>query len=111
MLSKLNLQRLARSHIQLCPINDFSTLAETSEVKFVDLFDEEFVSNCSKFASINDLFDASGLTVESVEDFAGIPNDVWEAFIVSNTTFDSCLGMRQAALKFYTKKKLFSGIK
>ncbi|QBZ83125.1 hypothetical protein GHNINEIG_01166 [Hydrogenovibrio crunogenus] len=76
-------------------------LSEKTEIKLTELMNPSFVASCSKFDSIEDLFDASGFSIESPEDFAEIPDDEWEEFIVGNTSFSSWNEMQQ-----YTKQQL-----
>ncbi len=76
------------------------------EVKFTDMYNPAFVSGCSKFESIEELFDASGFKVESKEDFEAIPDEEWEVFISQNTSFDSWLEMQKSAGAAYVKKQL-----
>lgn len=82
----------------------------TNEVKLTDLMPPEFISNCSQFENIEQLFDSSGFKVESKEDFAAIPDNEWEEFIVSNTSFNSWEEMQKQAMTEYAKKQLFKGI-
>lgn len=90
---------------------NLSELGTTSQVRLTDLLDAQFISSCSKYSSLEELFNGSGFKLESKEDFAAIPDDQWEAFIVSSTSFGSWQEMQYAALEAYTKKKLFSGLK
>tara|TARA_B100001059_G_C17787769_1_gene558202 strand:- start:349 stop:663 length:315 start_codon:yes stop_codon:yes gene_type:complete len=90
---------------------NLSELSGASEVKLVDLMDAEFVSGCSQYSSLEELFEASGFKIESKEDFSAIPDDEWEQFITSSTTFDSWLEMQKSAVASYAKKKLLGGLK
>lgn len=85
-------------------------LSEKTEIKLDELMNPVFVSGCSKFANIEDLFDASGFTVESPEDFAAIPDEEWEKFIVGHTSFSSWEEMQQQAMQHYTKQQLHIGL-
>ena len=76
------------------------------EVKFTDMYSPEFISSCSGFQSIDELFDASGFRVESKEDLEAIPDAEWEVFITQKTSFGSWLEMQKAAVAAYTKKQL-----
>jgi hypothetical protein len=82
----------------------------TSEVKFTDVMTPEFISNCSQFENLEQLFDSSGFKVESKKDFAAIPDNEWEEFIVNNTSFDSWEEMQKHAMTAYAKRQLFKGI-
>ena len=39
------------------------------------------------FATIEEMFEASGFTMETPEDFVAIPDAEWDAFIASRTRF------------------------
>lgn len=85
-------------------------LSKKTEIKLTELMSPSFVSGCSKFATIEDLFDASGFVVESPADFAAIPDEAWEEFIVENTSFNSWNEMQQKAMEYYTKQQLHKGL-
>lgn len=97
-----NLEKLRRN---------LSALSQTTEIKLTDLMDSQFISGCSKYANVEELFESSGFKIESEEYFLAIPDDEWEEFIVKNTTFSSWDDMQQAAASAYTKKKIMSGLK
>tara|TARA_R110001583_G_scaffold15059_2_gene62432 strand:+ start:2168 stop:2476 length:309 start_codon:yes stop_codon:yes gene_type:complete len=84
-------------------------LSKNTEIKLTELMSPGFVSGCSKFGTIEDLFDASGFTVESLADFAAIPDEEWEEFIVENTSFSSWNEMQHKAVEHYTKQQLNKG--
>lgn len=84
-------------------------LGKKTEIKMTELMRPSFVSACSKFECIEDLFDASGFTVESPADFAAIPDEEWEEFIVGNTSFSSWSEMQHKAMEHYTKQQLHKG--
>ena len=67
-------------------------------------------SNCSNFNDIEHLFEASGFTVESKEDFEAIPDDKWNEFIVKNTSFNSWEDMQKEAMNLYVKEQLLKGL-
>ena len=71
----------------------------------------EFLTECSGFSDLNQLFNASGFKIESPEDFKAIPDNEWEEFIVSNTRFESWQAMQEAALDKYMKSKILKGLK
>jgi len=75
-------------------------------VPLTELMSPAFVASCSKFGSLQELFDSSGFKVESPEDFAAIPDQEWDSYIQANTTYSSWLEMQQAAVGDWTKRKL-----
>lgn len=81
-------------------------LANTTEESFGEIYPPEFISSHSSFADIDSLFKASGFKAETMEDLEAIPDEEWDAFISSNTDFDSWSEMREAAMGEYVKKKL-----
>jgi hypothetical protein len=52
------------------------------------------------------MFERSGFKVESQEDFAAIPDEPWDDFIRSNTSFFNWREMLQAAGAAWAKSKL-----
>lgn len=97
-----NLEKLSKN---------LSELSGSSGVKLVDLMSSNFISSCSRYSSLEELFDSSGFKIESKEDFAAIPDEDWDAFIQGNTTHENWLEMQKAALLSYTKAHLFKGLK
>jgi hypothetical protein len=76
------------------------------QIPLSDLLNPTFIASCSKFSSVEELFDASGFKIESPEDFKTIPDDEWDSFIQSNTTHENWLEMQKSAVAQWTKKKL-----
>ena len=90
---------------------NLAEMSGTSQVKLVDLMSPQFISGCSKFSSLEELFIASSFQVETMEDFAAIPDDKWDAFIKENTTHENWLEMQKAAHIHYTRQALTKGLK
>lgn len=90
--------------------NNLKELGNKTEIKMTELMSPSFISDCSEFDSIESLFEASGFTVESPADFAAIPDEEWEEFIVINTSFNSWNEMRQKAMLKYAKQHLNKGL-
>jgi hypothetical protein len=61
----------------------------TNEVPMSEILTPEFLSSCSRFTSLEEMFAASGFKVDSPEDFKAIPDDEWDDFIRQQTRFDS----------------------
>ena len=78
----------------------------TNQVPLKDLLTASFIKRHSTFSDIDELFKASGFTVESQDDFAAIPDAEWDKFIEASTSFSSWDGMLGEALKEWTKKQL-----
>jgi hypothetical protein len=71
-----------------------------------DLLAPKFLHKCSRFKSADELFDASGFTVESNEDFAAIPDAEWDAFICKSTSYANWQDMLGAAATEWTSREL-----
>lgn len=56
-------------------------IGETREVPLSDFLTPEFLSACSKFTSLDEMFAASGFKIESPEDFKAIPSPPNSAFL------------------------------
>lgn len=80
-----------------------------SQIKLKDFMTPKFISNCSKFNDLEHLFNESGFTIESKEDYEAIPDDKWNEFIVKNTPFNSWAEMQKEAMNIYVKEQLFKG--
>src|SRR5258706_14437758 len=57
------------------------------EVPFSELFPSGFMAKYTNFTSFDDLLAKCGFKVETVEDFANIPDAPWNTFIASTTRF------------------------
>ncbi|WP_157822205.1 hypothetical protein [Shewanella sp. Actino-trap-3] len=53
-----------------------------------ELMPPNFISGCSDFSGLDELFSASDFKVEYAGDFKAIPDNEWKAFIINNTTFE-----------------------
>lgn len=91
-------------------IENASKLDGEHEVSMEELFGEGFMSSCSKFSSFEEFLDASGYEVQSNEDFEKIPDDEWDDFVSSNTSYQSWKEMQEAAVAKYAEKQLFKGL-
>lgn len=66
-------------------------------VPMSELLSPSFLASCTLFNSADELFEKSGYKVESQEDFDAIPDEPWDEFIRSNTSFGSWKEMLDAA--------------
>lgn len=76
------------------------------DVPITELLTSTFLSSCSRFKSVSELFNASGFRLESPADFAAIPDDKWDDFIQTNTTYGSWRQMLSAASAQWAKREL-----
>lgn len=83
-----------------------SALDGQHNVPMNELLTPEFVSKHTKFASADEMFDASGFKVETQEDFAAIPDDKLDEFIRSISSFGNWSDMLREAGKVWAAKKL-----
>ena len=81
-------------------------MPKSESVSFGELFNPAFMRRYTQFESIEAMFDASGYTVESPEDFAAIPDAEWDAFIAANTQFPDWLEMQKTAAAERMKRQL-----
>ena len=75
-------------------------------VPLKDMLTPSFLGECSTFESFDHMLAKSGFKVESQSDFAAIPDDDWDQFIRSNTTYLSWREMLQAASAKWAVTKL-----
>lgn len=85
-------------------------IGSTTQLTFGEMFNPEFLSKCSSFTSVEDLFEKSGFHVKSAEDFKAIPNDEWESFIAKNTSYESWSDMQRDAASEAISKRLKKGL-
>lgn len=86
-------------------------IEQTNQLRFDELFNTDFLSQCSSFTSLEDMFEKSGFKVENADDFKAIPDDEWEHFIVTNTHYASWKEMQTDAAKKLLNKRLLKGLK
>ena len=65
------------------------SLAGKQNVPIPELLTPGFLRTCSRFQSVEQMFEASGFKIDSTEDFAAIPDTEWDEFIRVNTSFAS----------------------
>jgi hypothetical protein len=78
----------------------------THNVPLNDLATPEFMRHYTDFSSINEMMEASGFQVRSIDDFKQIPDDEWDAFIARRTRFSTWKEFLQKAGVGYIKDKL-----
>ena len=78
----------------------------THEVKLNELFPSGFMLKHSKFSSFDALLNASGFTVNTKEDFEAIPDNEFDEYIRSVTTFCNWQSMLCAGTEAYVAKKM-----
>lgn len=73
------------------------SLSEVSKVPLTEMLTPSFVSSCSRFKDAQELFDSSGFKIDSAEDFKAIPDEKWDEYIRSNTSFPDWKSMLKKA--------------
>lgn len=71
-----------------------------------ELLTPSFLSKHTPYSSLDEMFDASGFKIETEEDFAAIPDNKWDEFIRSVSSFPDWQSMLQEAVKDWTAKQL-----
>ncbi|WP_419737272.1 hypothetical protein [Pseudomonas sp. COR18] len=82
----------------------------TTQVPFLEIMSPEFISSVSRFDSFESFAKGAGYTVVTVEDLKAIPDEPWDEFIRSETSFDNWTDMQKAGGAEYMRLKLFAGI-
>src|SRR5258708_4436522 len=67
-------------------------------VPFSELFPDAFMQRYSRFGTLQAMFDASPVKVESQTDLEAIQDDEWDRYVSSNTAFLSWGLMLEAAV-------------
>ncbi|MBX3628113.1 MAG: hypothetical protein KF892_24095 [Rhizobacter sp.] len=75
-------------------------------VSMTDLLTPDFVAKHTRFANADEMFGASGFKIESQEDFAAIPDEKWDEFIRSASSFSSWQEMLGKAGELWAIKQL-----
>lgn len=78
----------------------------THTIPLSELLTPSFLAKHTRFLSSNAFFEASGFQVESPEDFATIPDDKWDDFIRSISSFENWEAMLAAAGEEWAVKQL-----
>jgi hypothetical protein len=71
-----------------------------------ELLSPSFVSKHTRFSSAEELFEAGGFKVETEEDLAAIPDDLWDLYIQSVSEFKNWQAMLDEAIKEWAMKGL-----
>ena len=72
-------------------------LDDEHTVPLTELCPPAFMARHTEFSTLEELFEASGFTVETSEDFEAIPDEEWDAFIASVTEFPDWRTMQEKA--------------
>ena len=78
----------------------------THSVSFEDLFTTPFMKKYTQFQSIEEFFSSSSFNVTSQEDFEVIPEEDMDAYVASNTNFETWENMLSKAAEEYAARKL-----
>ncbi|HHY08376.1 MAG TPA: hypothetical protein GX530_07645 [Corynebacteriales bacterium] len=78
----------------------------TQSVPIVELLSPSFVSKHTRFTNVEEMFKASGFSIETQEDFDAIPADERDEFIRSVSPFANWQAMMKEAIKLWTAEKL-----
>lgn len=90
-------------------LNDIQKKAEAinkQSVPISEVLTPAFLQRCTPFASADEMYEASGFKIESAEDFAAVPDDEWDAFIRSVSSFADWQAMLAEAAKEWATKKI-----
>jgi len=75
-------------------------------VSFDELFGDEFMLRNTDFPSIDAMLEASDFKVDNTEDFAAIPDDLWDVFIRKRTRFTSWDEMTNSAVEEWATRQM-----
>jgi hypothetical protein len=81
-------------------------LGDTKLASLTDILTPAFISQHTRFAGVDELFEAGGFNVNSQSDFEAIPEEKLSAFIRSESSFGSWQEMLNAAGAVWAKRKL-----
>ena len=75
-------------------------------ISLTELCPPAFMAEHTDFATIEEMFEASGFTVETPEDFAAIPDAEWDVFIASRTRFADWRTMQEKAVADWFSRRI-----
>lgn len=75
---------------------------------FKEIFNDDFMKEHTKFSSISDFLESSGLDFSSQEAFRNVDITKLDAYIAENSDFSSWEEMKSAAGTFLVKRNLRS---
>ncbi len=81
-------------------------LLETRNVQVDELFTTDFMQEYTEYPDLQSMFESSEFPVHSIEDFGTVPDDQWDAFIVSNSDFSDWAEMLQTAVEEWVERQL-----
>lgn len=90
-------------------LNDLQRKAEAINKQSVpvgEVLTPAFLLRHTPFGSADEMYQASGFKIETPEDFAAIPNEDWDAFIRSISSFSDWKSMLNEAGKEWAAQKL-----
>ena len=83
-----------------------NNLEKGHKVTFDKLFPPSFIRKYTDFPSLQEMFNASGYTIETQEDFERISDEKWDAFIHAKTRFENWQEMLNKAGLEWTARDL-----
>ncbi|ANC75505.1 hypothetical protein ABE65_000950 [Fictibacillus phosphorivorans] len=86
--------------------NNAEELEKTKSISFEELFTNSFMHQFTSFSSMEEMIEKSPYTVNSSKDFAAIPDDEWDVYVRSHTSFTSWQEMLDKAGTDYAVRKL-----
>ena len=81
-------------------------LSNTKSIPLLELFTPSFMRKCSSFSSFYDFLSAGGFNAPTQEAFEAIPEEPFNNYISSVTSFKNWDDMLQAATDLYISSKL-----
>jgi hypothetical protein len=76
------------------------------EISFAELFNASFMRRYTSFDSMEELIEAGGFKVETVDDFKAIPEHKWDEHIARSTRFRNWQEMMKQASAEWAKRQL-----
>lgn len=82
-----------------------SRLADQKEVKFVELFNDDFMARHSEVASLEAFLEASPWKDTPHEELGAVlESPEWDQYVAANTSFDSWVQMRDTAVVEWARR-------
>ncbi len=104
MLNVTGLNEMSKKFEDLA--NKATALSEMNQVPITELLNPTFLAKHTRFADADELFEASGFKFETQEDLAAIPDDKWDEFIRSISSYPDWISMLNDATKEWAVREL-----
>ena len=92
-------------------IKNAKDLDGSHQVRLGDLMNPAFMAKYTKSPDLDSFFVSAGYSVETEADLLAIPDEPWDEYVKTHSSFSSWEEMRKQAAADYMRARLMKGIK